>query len=561
MKNGNFDPSISARNPVSNHIFNSKWYKEYYKFNFLDNEDALLHFHQFGFESGLDPSPLVNTLFCRSIGTSYGWTIQNATSLFLTLSSVVAGSNIGWSPRFIPNWISAQIGLTEEEANRTLFTHILDVVEEGILKISPHPGILRREASQKGRILSEVLTDFIQDEHIISYATSNIKKYIAHNIELKNFTSDGEAFDHMWSVGLRKNHLKYLGFKAPRWMNHDTLIRHIITMDLVPKFQAKIFDENQLLTKLPLTSFKIDESSAENFVFLASYNEQKITNPPKYHDLLKVLDITDGQTTKIIKSIECNAVSPYPLNVIHKSDILDTDLLSIKNRPEVEFIVYSVNLGMYDFSPTPPYMENCQYYLITDAAKVNSNLPWQIVRPTIAERDLKRLCLWYKTHPHLLFPETKNSLWIDSNICCLPGSEKLIHAQQALAEVATFVHPDRNCVYKEAQAIVESGLDRSDVISTVVDQMRTNDMPEEHGLFETNVLYSKSQDYAVVRFMNKWWSNVFFGSRRDQMSFTYTAYQTGIEISPLEGQNSVKNSRYFTKQPHRYSGGRIIETI
>jgi hypothetical protein len=237
------------------------------------------------------------------------------------------------------------------------------------------------------------------------------------------------------------------------------------------------------------------------------------------------------------------------------------DLLASNPRSSVEFVVYSINLGLYDYMPIPPNLPNCSYYLITDAAKVDSNLPWRIVRPTLAERDSKRVCLWYKTHPHLLFPETLNSVWIDSNIVCLPGSEKVITAQEALSEVATFAHPDRNCVYKEAQAIVDIGLDRLEVISAVVEKMRSQGMPANNGLYETNVLYTKSRDYAVRKFMNQWWNNVFFGSRRDQMSFTFAAHQTGIEISPLDGRNSTKTSRYFTKRAHRYAGGRQLVSL
>jgi hypothetical protein len=561
MKNQEIEFNRSSREHFSNHIFDWKWYKVYYNFDFDGEDEALLHFDQFGFASDLDPSPLVSTSFIKRYGPSYGWTTENATSLLGTLDSVVAGSNFGWSPRIIPSWISAQIGMSEEEANRTLFTDVLNIVKGGSITITPHPGILPTVEACEGRMLSEVLTSTIQNDHISEYTIFDLKKYTLSYKDLRAVLCDGEAFDHLWSTGLSQNRLKYLGFSAPKWMNYDTLLRHVFSLHLAPKIQAKAVDEDRLFSKMPLISFSISEDSRELVDVLASYSGQENPNPLGFYDLFKISKIANGKSNKIIKMPENKQNILFHINLNRNLCMLDSDLFSSQKRTDVDYVVYSVNLGQYDYVPTPPNLENCCYYLITDTLRVDSNFPWRIVRPTIVERDLKRLCLWYKTHPHLLFPEAKSSIWIDSNVNCLPGSEKIIQAQDALAEVATFVHPDRYCVYKEAEAIIELGLDRPEVILDVVEQMRLQGMPEEHGLFETNVLYSKSRDYAVIRFMNKWWRNIFFGSRRDQMSFTFAAYQTGIEISPLEGRNCTKNSRYFSKQPHRYLGGRIVETF
>ncbi len=222
-------------------------------------------------------------------------------------------------------------------------------------------------------------------------------------------------------------------------------------------------------------------------------------------------------------------------------------------------MVYSINLGLYDDEPTPPEMDDCEYFLITDAQKLCSNSPWQIVRPTLAERDLKRLCLWYKTHPHMLFHGVDHVTWIDGNIISAPGAGKLLEAHETFSELATFQHPDRNCIYEEAASVVALGLDQPDVIEKHVGRLKSCGVPENCGLYETNVLYSKPMDYAVAHFFDTWWREIFLGSRRDQMSFTLAAHLSAhVVINSLDGTKCAKNSKYFSKRKHVRPVGRSL---
>ncbi|RID89647.1 hypothetical protein D2N39_22120 [Gemmobacter lutimaris] len=167
--------------------------------------------------------------------------------------------------------------------------------------------------------------------------------------------------------------------------------------------------------------------------------------------------------------------------------------------------------------------------------------------------------MWYKTHPHLLFKGVDHVTWIDGNIIAAPGAGKLLEAHETFSEIATFQHPDRNCVYDEAASIVALELDQPDVIEKHVDRLRNLGVPEKFGLYETNVLYSKPMDYAVAQFFDHWWKEIFFGSRRDQMSFTLAAHLSkGVVVNSLDGKKCAKNSKYFSKRKHFRPAGRSL---
>ncbi len=180
------------------------------------------------------------------------------------------------------------------------------------------------------------------------------------------------------------------------------------------------------------------------------------------------------------------------------------------------------------------------------------------MRPTLRRRDVKRQCLFYKTHPHSLFAQAEFTTWIDSNIECLSSAGSVLSTHENLSEIATFAHPDRSCIYTEAEEIERQALDHKDIVQAVVKRLKADGVPEKGGLYETNVLFSRAQDMLVREFMQTWWRLIALGSRRDQLSFTHAAHLTGLDIGLLDGRDSAKTSRHFIKRPHVSRKNRFV---
>ncbi len=539
-------------------IFDPVWYVSTHELETSEDHAALDHFVSYGFELGLNPAPLVDIDFVRSVGKSYGWQINSATALFATLGAVAADSPIGWSARFIPSWIRLQLGPSSAEAGRLRFIDLLRS-QISVNALSPHPALHPSKPLEIRASLKDVLVSLTSDHHVIAWSRIDLGEYVSQHRDLtQNLAADARAFDHAWSVGLSQNRLKYLGVTAPRSMTHDQLVRRAIISITQSSVRSKTTEADRGQSQLPVVPLVKFAGEPLAIDACLSYDPTKAGEPPKFEDLITILACADSTAMQILKPPVQSVLSSFMPCPTLRREILDTDLMNGHVKEDAGRVVYSINLGLYDHTPVPPMLDDCAFYLITDACNLPTDLPWRVVRPTISERDRKRQCLWYKTHPHLLFPQAENSVWIDANVECLPGSERVLMAQETLAEVATFIHPDRDCIYEEAEEISRLGLDHPETIQACVKRLREAGMPVQNGLFETNVLYSKPADYAVRNFYDTWWRNIFLGSRRDQMSFTFAAFLTGVLITPLDNRHNTKTSRFFRKRPHRQLQGRKL---
>lgn len=515
--------------------------------------DPFDHYINYGFQEGraLPSSSDENILplLENDNGTGIETKLTSIGQVADTLRSWPVDSPFGPSTLLCPAWLMQQLQVP-------LNTSFIDLMRHEIPKgpFSIHPGFSRFECPEKMSLAA--LHKLIRPEDMIANSYINLEEFIQNHKDLSGIDSY-QAISIAWSIKAKHNRLKYLGNTRPakRTQEHAflsqcaTVYRHILqTTGTIVGASRKSLLPHKMRRLTPgepmegaLQSVLTAPANPEHISMQALSNIQKL--------------IESNEAIVLSSPIE---VSSSEQSTDTRIEITDRDLLSGAYKLETKRVVYCVNLGGYDSLPIHPDLDDCTYFLISDAPRQSIPSPWIIVRPTINEQDVKRQCLWYKTHPHLLFSDAEFSIWIDSNIECQPHASEILQAHETLSEVATFVHPDRSCVYEEAQAISDLKLDRPDVIKRAVFQMKQKGLPIDYGLFETNVLFSRIQDLAVRDFFDKWWYHIALGSRRDQMSFTFAAWQEGISITNLDANFSAKNSRYFSKRSHMSKEGRFV---
>lgn len=220
-------------------------------------------------------------------------------------------------------------------------------------------------------------------------------------------------------------------------------------------------------------------------------------------------------------------------------------------------VVYSCMTGAYDdvitdFFPKPDY----DYILFTDNKKLlrkKKVLWWQVKPLAFVADDPIRSARWHKTHPHILFPEYKYSVWIDSNVQ-IKGSaiysmiEKHIKLRH---KIAISLHPFRNCIYDEANACILSGKDNPTLINKQMDILKKDGYPSHNGLYETNVLLRKHMEPQIIFLCETWWWFIRNFSRRDQLSFNYLLWKKSIKHYPID-KKSLRFHPEFNLICHNY---------
>ncbi len=147
------------------------------------------------------------------------------------------------------------------------------------------------------------------------------------------------------------------------------------------------------------------------------------------------------------------------------------------------------------------------------------------------------------------FNKYKYSLWIDGNTSLKTEPEHLI--KYLKTDIACFRHPDRDCIYKEAEVCKEWGLADPEYADEQMRRYREEGYPKHNGLAATTYVLRRHTK-EVEEFNNLWWSEICRGSKRDQLSFNYCLWKMGMEASyfPEHRQDVHKLNSFFNYKPH-----------
>lgn len=219
--------------------------------------------------------------------------------------------------------------------------------------------------------------------------------------------------------------------------------------------------------------------------------------------------------------------------------------------------VYTSIFGGYDNLIEDQFqMEGVDYICFTD--RDIESKTWKVVKSTPIYNDPNRNAKKYKVLPHRYLKDYDWSVWIDGNIkiisdvrpLCNDGVYKLYDHMQ--------VFDKRNCIYDEAQAILNFGKINSerypekgiknwkDNPRLIVEQMNryiSEGYPKQNGLATTPIMVRSHHDEDVIKHNEDWWSEIKYNSKRDQLSFNYIAWKNDFNFVYLQGDS--RNNEYF----------------
>lgn len=213
------------------------------------------------------------------------------------------------------------------------------------------------------------------------------------------------------------------------------------------------------------------------------------------------------------------------------------------------FAVYTAIVGGYDNILQPEAVdERFDYILFSNDVSEEKLGIWQVRKIPYTNPDPTRMARWVKTHPEDLLPNYIASVWTDGNIVIKTEFvySRIIELLQRNTLVSCMWHNQRNCVYEEAEKLVTIGWEQEKTFLAWTYKLRKEHYPEKNGLWETGFLLRIHSDNRIKRLNQLWWSCIDNYSRRDQISFPYALWKTGIECPYfLSDSENVRNSTHF----------------
>jgi len=211
-------------------------------------------------------------------------------------------------------------------------------------------------------------------------------------------------------------------------------------------------------------------------------------------------------------------------------------------------VAYTAVFGGYDTLEPTPHGELC----FTEG-DVNTPAGWHFHTmyvgrpPKWANRQCKIL-----VHDHV---DAEYSIYHDGNIRMLVSPQEAVDRWLKDADLAVFHHPeDRDCAYQEATEVIRQGKARRAMVSSQMARYRKEGFPEHFGLSACYVLVRRHTD-EVRQFDELWWREYQNGAKRDQLSFDYVRWKTGLRVNWIPGNLFEGTSSDFVRTAHRRVNG------
>ena len=173
---------------------------------------------------------------------------------------------------------------------------------------------------------------------------------------------------------------------------------------------------------------------------------------------------------------------------------------------------------------------------------------WEIMTGELSAADPRRASRYWKANAHLALPDARISLWVDASITIVAPMSLARLAGLFLAErdVCVFSHHARHCIAEEAAACKALRLDAPEVIDAQLARYASEGFPDEE-LAELPVILRRHT--PAVRALNEaWWAEILAGSHRDQLSFNYVAWKTGVRYEKFPLSLAVRNGLFVKLQ-------------
>lgn len=219
-------------------------------------------------------------------------------------------------------------------------------------------------------------------------------------------------------------------------------------------------------------------------------------------------------------------------------------------------VVYTALIGNIDYLwSAVPGSDDIQHIAFVDSPKQEIGL-WGGEPPTITSRAPAMVPMWeqrviepqwgnrrmarhVKALPHRYLPDADVWIWMDANVRPRMSAQALV--QYMTADLVTFDHWRRQCLYKEANECIRQRKDGRDVLEAQAARYRQAGMPRNWGLAATRIVIRRNTE--PIRALNEaWWAEIERGSVRDQVSLPFVCWKAGMRWGALPGTCKPGNS-------------------
>ena len=223
---------------------------------------------------------------------------------------------------------------------------------------------------------------------------------------------------------------------------------------------------------------------------------------------------------------------------------------------KIAIITASVGAGLPVESINP--FPGVDYHAFVDEVELPEDSMWtfhDVPKWTIDKKYAERRhAKVFKILPHLFIPEYDYYIWVDSTHMVALNPKQIVETYLKDSDIALFKHPERNCVYQEADVIMGAKFDQLSYVQAQTNYYYSQSYPKNNGLYELPCRIQKNS-LQIQALMLTWWELICKYSSRDQLSLPFALHMHSIKpaIMPGNANGIMRNSIFpqVTKSNHR----------
>lgn len=234
------------------------------------------------------------------------------------------------------------------------------------------------------------------------------------------------------------------------------------------------------------------------------------------------------------------------------------EYINSKKSNNRKIAVYTAMTGGYD----QPVVHEClsdsvDYFFFTDKPVLDKGF-WK-VRPVLNSKTSSvKVARFIKSNPHKYLSNYDYAVWIDANVIIRCDIEKYV--RMAVDDPGTPIfgisHPQRQCIYEEAKAVIASKKDSEDRVFPQIERYKAEGYPSKNGLIESNFLIINLKNPRSIDLMKMWSDEIENGSHRDQLSLNYCLWKTKSIWKPIfQEKITLRDSFDFAYLGHGRNSG------
>ncbi len=213
--------------------------------------------------------------------------------------------------------------------------------------------------------------------------------------------------------------------------------------------------------------------------------------------------------------------------------------------------VYTALMQEYDRLHFQKFLGEVPLLCFTDSETLHSS-QFQVQKVSRTLSDSVREARLYKVLAHQVLPPCDISIWMDASFEFQLERDIATWAVESLQgrAIAVLEHPTNDDVYCEAERCLQTKRDLPEVLIDQVARYRSEGFPPGSGMVATGIIVRDHRKPGSLQFCEAWWKEILQGSRRDQVSFNYVAWKTGIPFAHIEKLQAIDCFRTSFGQFH-----------